>query len=163
MQHDFLNVEEGIHDTKTQLSGHIHAWTASMRRLAGGLSDGVDLLTLDNGRMSLDILPTRGMGIWKGTVDGIPLKWDSPVERPVHPTFVDPMRRGGIGWLDGFNELICRCGLGWHGAPGNDVIQDADGKVVSEQFLPLHGRIANLAAHRMTVEEQAGFVNNAFH
>ena len=154
MQHDFLNVDEGIHDTETQLSGHIHAWTAAMRRLAGGLSDGVDVLTLDNGRLSLDILPTRGMGIWKGTVDGIPLKWDSPVERPVHPTFVDQMRRGGIGWLDGFNELICRCGLGWHGAPGNDVIQDADGKVVSEQFLPLHGRIANLAAHRVTVEEQ---------
>jgi galactose mutarotase-like enzyme len=125
-----------------------------MRRLAGGLSDGVDVVTLDNGRLSLDILPTRGMGIWRGMMDGVPLKWDSPVERPVHPAFVDQMRRGGIGWLDGFNELVCRCGLGWHGAPGTDVIRNSAGSVVSEQFLPLHGRIANLPAHRVTVEER---------
>lgn len=154
MQHDLINVEAGIHDTSSLLAGRNSSWTASMRRLTGGLSDGVDVVTLDNGRMSLEILPTRGMGIWRGMVDRIPVKWDSPVERPVHPAFVDQMRRGGIGWLDGFNELICRCGLGWHGAPGNDVIRDAAGKVVSEQFLPLHGRIANLAAHRVTVEEQ---------
>ena len=154
MQHELINVESGIHDTSTRLSGRNESWTASMRRLVGGLSDGVDVVTLNNGRMSLEILPTRGMGVWRGLVDGIPVKWDSPVERPVHPAFVDQMRRGGIGWLDGFNELICRCGLGWHGAPGNDVIRDADGKVLSEQFLPLHGRIANLAAHRVSLEEQ---------
>lgn len=154
MQHELINVEAGIHDTATRLSGRNEAWSVSMRRLAGGLSDGVDVVTLDNGRLSLDILPTRGMGVWRGMMNGVPVKWDSPVERPVHPAFVDQMRRGGIGWLDGFNELICRCGLGWHGAPGNDVIRDTEGKVVSEQFLPLHGRIANLAAHRVTVEER---------
>ena len=126
--------------------------------MTGGLSDGVDVVTLSNGRLSLEILPTRGMGIWRGIIDGVPVKWDSPVERPVHPAFVDQMRRGGIGWLDGFNELICRCGLGWHGVPGNDVLRDADGNVVSEQFLPLHGRIANLAAHQVTVEEQGELV-----
>ncbi|MCP4170999.1 MAG: aldose 1-epimerase family protein, partial [Fuerstiella sp.] len=48
--------------------------------------------------------------------------------------------------------LICRCGLGWHGAPGTDIVRDADGKVLSEQFLPLHGRIANLPAHTVTIE-----------
>ncbi len=154
MQHELINVEAGIHDTATRLSGRNEAWSVSMRRLAGGLSDGVDVVTLDNGRLSLDILPTRGMGVWRGVIDGIPVKWDSPVERPVHPAFVDQLRRGGIGWLDGFNELICRCGLGWHGAPGNDVIRDTEGNVASEQFLTLHGRIANLAAHRVTVEER---------
>ena len=159
MLHDLINVDKGIHDTTTKLVGQGGAWNASMRRLSGGLSDGVDVVTLDNGRLSLEILPTRGMGIWRGMIDGIPMKWDSPVERPVHPTFVDQMRRGGIGWLDGFNELICRCGLGWHGAPGNDIIHDADGKIVSEQFLPLHGRIANLAAHRVTVEELGDVVS----
>ena len=153
VQHDLINVDKGVHDTATRLVGRNEAWTASMRRLAGGVSDGIDVVTLDNGRLSLEILPTRGMGIWRGLFDGVPVKWDSPVERPVHPAFVDQLRRGGIGWLDGFNELICRCGLGWHGAPGNDVIRDADGNTVSEQFLPLHGRIANLAAHHVTVEE----------
>jgi galactose mutarotase-like enzyme len=73
----------------------------------------------------------------------------------VNPAFVDQMRRGGIGWLDGFNELICRCGLGWHGAPGTDTIVDDKGNVVSEQFLPLHGRIANLPAHRVSTSMDA--------
>ncbi|MCA9060997.1 MAG: aldose 1-epimerase family protein, partial [Planctomycetaceae bacterium] len=126
-----------------------------MRRLQGGISDGVDVVTIDNGRMKIDVLPTRGMGIWRAECDGVPIEWKSPVERPVHPAFVDQMRRGGIGWLDGFNELLCRCGLAWHGAPGNDVIVNDNGEVVSEQFLPLHGRIANLAAHLVTLEVSA--------
>ena len=158
MQHDLINVDKGVHDTAIRLVGRNEAWKVSMRRLAGGVSDGVDVVTLDNGRLSLEILPTRGMGIWRGMIDGVSVKWDSPVERPVHPMFVDQLRRGGIGWLDGFNELVCRCGLGWHGAPGNDVVRDADGNTVSEQFLPLHGRIANLAAHRVTVEEHGDVI-----
>lgn len=115
-----------------------------MQHLRGGVSDRIDLIVLDNGCTKLTVVPTRGMGIWKGSCAGIPLEWQSPVERPVHPTFVDQSRRGGIGWLDGFNELIVRCGLGWHGAPGTDSATD--------QFLPLHGRIANLPAHRVTLE-----------
>ncbi|MEQ9409573.1 MAG: aldose 1-epimerase family protein [Fuerstiella sp.] len=153
-----FNVDEGIYATARidSQSADIDAfgdqWSVSLHRLHGGLSDGVDVIWLNNGQTRLAVLPTRGMGIWKGEVAGVPLEWRSPVERPVHPAFVDQMRRGGIGWLDGFNELICRCGLGWHGAPGTDVIKDSDGNVISEQFLPLHGRIANLPAHQVTVE-----------
>lgn len=150
VQHELINVDDGIHDTRSRLSNASNAASIWMKRLVGGLADGVDVITVNNGRLSLQILPTRGMGVWKGEIDGVPLKWNSPVERPVNPMFVDPMRRGGIGWLDGFNELICRCGLGWHGAPGNDQILDDTGKVVSEQFLPLHGRIANIPAHRVS-------------
>ncbi len=153
-----LNVDRAIHDTETVIDAATTGfgrsdgdWSVHMQRLCGGLSDGVDVIWLDNGCTKLAILPTRGMGVWKGSVAGVPLEWKSPVERPVNPAFVDQMRRGGIGWLDGFNELICRCGLSWHGAPGTDVIKDADGKVLSEQFLPLHGRIANLAAHKVRV------------
>ncbi len=153
-----LNVDDGVYaesmvidETNTSIRGDAQ-WSIRFQRLRGGLSDGVDVIWLDNGCTKLAILPTRGMNIWKGETVGLPLKWDSPVERPVHPSFVDPMRRGGIGWLDGFNELICRCGLGWHGAPGNDVIKDSEGNIVSEQFLPLHGRISNLPAHDVRVE-----------
>ena len=148
-RHELLNVDQGIHDTGLEISKSGSPFSVGMHRLTGGLSDGVDVVTVSNARLSLQLLPTRGMGIWRGEVDGVPLKWNSPVERPVHPAFVDPMRRGGIGWLDGFNELICRCGLGWHGAPGNDVICDDKGNVISDQFLPLHGRIANIPAHRV--------------
>ena len=33
--------------------------------LRGGLSEGVDLVELHNGDLSISVLPTRGMGIWK--------------------------------------------------------------------------------------------------
>lgn len=158
VHHSLLNVDQLIHDTQTLLNSaapgcsHLRGdWSVRMQRLHGGLSDGLDVITVQNGRLQLQLLPSRGMGVWRGSVDGVPLQWKSPVERPVHPAFVDPLRRGGIGWLDGFNELICRCGLGWHGAPGTDVIHDENGNVVSEQFLPLHGRIANLPAHQVDV------------
>ncbi|MEN9556448.1 MAG: hypothetical protein RLZZ232_2734 [Planctomycetota bacterium] len=150
MKLELLNVDEGIHDTLSGLSTPDGVGSITMRRLKGGLSEGVDVVTLNNGRLSLQVLPTRGMGVWKGLIDGVPVQWNSPVQRPVHPSFVDPMRLGGIGWVDGFNELIARCGLGWHGAPGKDCLRDADGKVIGEPFLPLHGRIANLPAHLVT-------------
>lgn len=159
-QHTFLNTDAGIHDLRTKLNsescriaaGRNSDWSVRMQRLHGGLSEAVDVLWVDNGCSKIAILPTRGMGIWKAEVAGLPLGWKPPVQRPVNPAFVDPMRRGGIGWLDGFNELLCRCGLGWNGAPGNDIKKDADGNVVSEQFLPLHGQVANLPAHEVTVE-----------
>ncbi len=144
--------------TGFDLSGH--EWSVQMTRLQGGPSDGVDLIQLNNGHLTLSVLPTRGMGVWKAECGELPLKWDSPVQHPVHPSLVDQSRRGGIGWLDGFNELVCRCGLGWHGAPGTDTQRDEDGNVLSEQFLPLHGRIANLTAHQVFVNvEDSGLIS----
>ena len=116
-------------------------WSIRWRTLRGGLSEGVDVVELDNGDLSLSILPTRGMGIWKGRFHDLPLGWNSPVARPVHPAFVNLTDRGGIGWLHGFNELLCRCGLAFLGPPGQD----------QGEQLTLHGRIANLPAHRVEV------------
>jgi galactose mutarotase-like enzyme len=116
-------------------------WSIRWRTLRGGVSEGVDVVELDNGQLSLSILPTRGMGIWKGRFHDLPLEWKSPVERPVHPAFVNQLDRGGIGWLHGFNELLCRCGLSFLGPPGED----------QGEKLTLHGRIANLPAHRVEV------------
>ena len=105
--------------------------------LRGGVSDGVDVVEVHNGRLSLALLPTRGLGLWKGSCDGLALGWNSPVEHPVHPAFVDVHDRGGIGWLSGFNEWLCRCGLEANGPPGDGVT--------------LHGRIANIPAHHVRV------------
>ena len=116
-------------------------WSIVWRTLRGGLSDGVDVVEIDNGQLSFSILPTRGMGIWKGRYHDLPLEWKSPVERPVHPSFVNLLDRGGIGWLHGFNELLCRCGLAFNGPPGED----------RGESLTLHGRIANLPAHHVEV------------
>jgi hypothetical protein len=62
----------------------------------------------------------------------------------VHPKFVSLGEPSGLGWLDGFDELLCRCGLFSNGAPDFD----SRGSLVH----PLHGRIANQPAHRLVVE-----------
>lgn len=116
-------------------------WTATKRRLHGGLSEGVDLVELDNGRMRIAILPTRGMGIWKVMSGDRCLGWDSPVRGPVHPSFVPVAEPSGLGWLSGFDEFMCRCGLENNGAPDFDEHH--------QLRFPLHGRIANLPANRV--------------
>ena len=108
-------------------------WSLSKQRLLGGVSEGVDIVEIHNGRMSLSLLPTRGMGIWKGLCDGLELGWKSPVGQPVNPMFINPQDRGGLGWLAGFNELLCRCGMDSNGPP--------------DESVTLHGRIANIPAH----------------
>ncbi len=76
-----------------------------------GLSEGVDELRIHNGRFSFTVLPTRGMGIWKARWDDqLEIGWQSPVPGPVHPRFVPLTEPSGLGWLDGFDELLCRCG-----------------------------------------------------
>jgi len=54
--------------------------------------------------------------------------------------------RNGLGWLNGFDELLCRCGLFSNGPPGEDIYTNKGGRVVRNK-LTLHGRIANQPAH----------------
>lgn len=125
-------------------------WSISKTTLHGGLSEGVEVVTLNNGELSMSILPTRGMGLWKGSFHDIPIGWDSPVKRPVHPQFVNLQDRSGLGWLNGFNELLVRCGLSSNGAPGTDRVLSNEGAPM-ETELTLHGKIANLPAHHVEV------------
>ena len=120
-------------------------WHIEKERLQGGRADGVDIVEVDNGRLSFVVVPTRGMGIWKGKFDDCFLGWDSPVKGLVHPSYVNLEDRGGLGWLDGFNEWVVRCGLESNGAPGEDVIIDNMGNEKRVR-LPLHGKIANIPA-----------------
>ncbi len=125
-------------------------WSIRKRTLRGGVSDGVDVVELNNGLLSVSILPTRGMGLWRGRLRDVEIGWNSPVKRPVNPAFVDLADRGGLGFLNGFNELLCRCGLSSNGPPGVDAIVDKAGRK-NEEHLTLHGKIANLPAHRVEV------------
>ncbi|MCS7016212.1 MAG: aldose 1-epimerase family protein [Gemmatales bacterium] len=124
-----------------------HSWFISKRTLRGGKRDGVELLEVHNGVLTLSVLPTRGMGLWRGEYRGWRLGWQAPVRGPVHPQWVQLLDRGGLGWLDGFDEWICRCGLHSNGPPGHDPQPN--------EFLPLHGRIANQPAHYLAVEVQS--------
>ncbi|MDR2641439.1 MAG: aldose 1-epimerase family protein [Planctomycetaceae bacterium] len=118
----------------------------SMKRLRGGVSDGVDVVTIDNGLISMDILPTRGCSIYKVRCGDVELKWDSPNMRPVHPSLVPLFEPNGLGWLDGFTEWFVRCGLESNGSPDFD----ANGKLL----YPLHGRIANIPADYVEICEE---------
>ena len=83
-----------------------HGWSVQKRTLRGGPRDGVDLVHVHNGALGYNVLPTRGMGLWRGDYRGLPLGWHSPVAGPVHPRHVDAGGRGGLGWLYGFDEWL---------------------------------------------------------
>ncbi|MGC2165567.1 MAG: aldose 1-epimerase family protein [Gallionella sp.] len=118
------------------------------RTLQGGLRGGMEIIEVDNGRMRFWVLPERGMGIWKAWMDGIEIGWQSPVRGPVHPKYVPIHDESGLGWLGGFDELLCRCGLESNGAPEFD----SNGKLK----YPLHGKIANLPAYKVAAGVDSG-------
>jgi hypothetical protein len=131
--------------------GEEYPWSVKKHRLRGGRRDGVDLISVDNGALRLSIIPTRGMGLWKGWYDGSPLGWESPTtDGPVHPALVNLAASGGLGWLEGFDELLARCGLENNGAPFDVTTTNADGSQRRTTF-GLHGKIANIPASYVAV------------
>ena len=114
--------------------------------LTGGKSAGVHLVVLKCNDLRISVLPTRGMNILDvRSADGnIYFGWDSPIPDPVHPMWVPISEPSGLGWLDGFNEMLVRCGLESNGAPQHNEQGQLE--------YPLHGRIANLPASSVEVE-----------
>jgi hypothetical protein len=147
--HDLWVDSFGIgHDTFKMATGP--SWSIRKWTLRGGLRDGVDVIEVNNGALAFTVLPTRGMGLWRGDYHGNPVGWRAPLHGPVHPRHVSLAERGGLGWLSGFDELMCRCGLAWNGPPGEDVHTDKSGRI-HRDALTLHGRIANQPAHLVEV------------
>ena len=120
-------------------------WSVTQKTLRGGKQEGVQLITLDNGKLQISIIPDRGMGIFDIRSAGVRLGWDSPVKEIVHPSHINLESRGGLGWLEGFNEWMVRCGLEFAGHPGTDEFIDNTGNP-STLNLTLHGKIQNIPA-----------------
>ena len=136
-------LSELIESEGTSFSRGSNQLGSEFRRLQDGASANVDLITLKCGTKRVDVVPTRGMGIWSASNKGVRFGWDSPVKGPIHPMYVPVTEPSGIGWLDGFDEMMVRCGLANNGAP------DFDEK--GQLAFPLHGRIANIPAQQTTV------------
>ena len=99
------------------------------------------MIEVQNGDFRFVVVPTRGMGIHRASLGSLQLGWKSPVRGPVHPALVRVDHPDGLGWLDGFDELLVRCGLESNGAPEFH----PDGRL----RYGLHGKIANVPSHKV--------------
>ena len=125
-------------------------WSINKRTLHGGKQEGVDLVEVDNGRLQFRVVPTRGMSVLDVTLGDMRLGWNSPVKEVVHPSYINLHDRGGLGWLDGFNEWMVRCGLSFAGHPGEDKFINNVGDEAT-MTLTLHGKIGNIPASEVIV------------
>lgn len=122
----------------------IGAFEFTLTQFHSGLSAGVWQLVVRWGSFQVQLLPTRGMSIESVTVGDVRFGWQSPIPGPVHPAWVPLAAPDGLGWLNGFTELLARCGLNSNGAPQFS----AGGRLE----YPLHGAIGNLPAQSLAIE-----------
>jgi len=116
-------------------------FSVRMRVLHGGRQEGVSIVDIDNGVMRISVVPTRGMNVLEAVCGDVRIGWRSPVSEVVNPAFIELKGRGGLGWLEGFNEMVTRCGYEWVGHPGVD----------KGVMLPLHGLAANIPASKVVL------------
>lgn len=135
-----------IDSKQLKLSGD--TFSLQQKVLHGGKQEGSKVLTITskNG-LTIALSPTRGMDLLHVNGDGIRLGWDSPVDEVVNPAYINLESRNGLGWLEGFNEMMVRCGYEWTGHP---VVKDG-------RIYTLHGKAGNTPASRVevTIDDKA--------
>ncbi|MGO4745636.1 aldose 1-epimerase family protein [Serratia quinivorans] len=136
-------IEQGNWQTDNQKL-NITGANFSLRQqvLHGGKQEGSRVITLTSPGLTIALSPTRGMDILHVNGSGVRLGWDSPVTEVVNPAYINLESRNGLGWLDGFNEMLVRCGYEWTGHPG----------VENGTLYTLHGRAGNTPASKVVVE-----------
>ena len=149
------SVTDNVHVDEWELTaGEVVAGAqgCSIRKLTlhGGKQEGVDVIVVDNGKLKFSVCPTRGMGVLSVTMGDVFLGWNSPVTEIVDPKLINLQSRGGLGWLEGFNEWMVRCGLESAGHPGVDRFINNVGDDATME-LTLHGKIANIPASEVEV------------
>ena len=125
-------------------------WSVRKSILHGGKQEGVEIIEVDNGKLQFVVVPTRGMSVYKVVMGDTRLGWHSPVKELVHPRHINLQSRGGLGWLEGFNEWMVRCGLESAGHPGQDKFINNVGDEATMD-LTLHGKIGNIPASEVQV------------
>ena len=133
-----------------EVAGTPGGWSIRKFKLHGGKQEGVEVVEVNNGRLLFLVIPTRGMSVLRVDCGDVRLGWVSPVKELVHPKFINLESRNGLGWLEGFNEWMVRCGLEFAGHPGQDRFRNNVGDEVSMN-VTLHGRIGNTPASEVEV------------
>ena len=108
-----------INSTDLGLTG-APSFSVVKKTLHGGKQEGSTLITIDTKDLQVSLIPTRGMDIFEIKSGDVRFGWKSPVDEIVNPAFVNLEMRNGLGWLDGFNEMMVRCGFEWTGHPGQE-------------------------------------------
>lgn len=159
VRHKFISAADNVNRPDEKIDGRKITpecetpWSVDIKTLHGGKQEGVRLITLDNGKMQIVVIPTRGLGVLSVTMGDLKLGWKSPVTEVVHPKHVNLALRGGLGWLEGFNEWLARCGLENTGQAGPDeIVNNVGDKTVVD--LTLHGKIANIPASEVELVVQ---------
>eukprot|EP01053_Blabericola_migrator_P004195 Blabericola_migrator_1__4194@NODE_2286_length_2996_cov_997_503926_g1436_i0_p1_GENE_NODE_2286_length_2996_cov_997_503926_g1436_i0NODE_2286_length_2996_cov_997_503926_g1436_i0_p1_ORF_typecomplete_len420_score85_26DUF4432/PF14486_6/7e58Aldose_epim/PF01263_20/4_1e03Aldose_epim/PF01263_20/0_0025GPIanchored/PF10342_9/1_8e02GPIanchored/PF10342_9/49GPIanchored/PF10342_9/2_2e02_NODE_2286_length_2996_cov_997_503926_g1436_i04621721 len=138
-----------LNTNAVDVNGH----TIQLSQLHGGKQEGtivLDVTVKDKYRVRL--VPSRGLNVYK-VYDSSNAElggWNNGVNEIVNPIYVNQMDRAGSGFLDGFNEMIVRCGYEYVGHAG----EDGD-----NGLLTLHGKAANIPVS--TVEYDADAEPNA--
>ena len=138
------SVEKGNWKIDSQeLKAKGDGFSIEQKVLHGGRQEGSKIITISskNG-LTITLSPTRGMNLLHVEGFGSRMGWDSPVKEVVNPAFINLESRNGLGWLEGFNEMMVRCGYEWTGHPVT-----ADGQIYT-----LHGKAGNTPASRVEVE-----------
>ncbi len=150
-----ISVDKNLRVDALEISGKkitpkAPGWSVRKLTLHGGKQEGVDVVIVNNGKLQFTVVPTRGMSVLEAKLGDVRLGWNSPVKEVVHPRHINLQSRGGLGWLEGFNEWMVRCGLESNGHPGTDeFINNVGDKATME--LTLHGKIANIPASEVEV------------
>jgi len=110
--------------------------------LDDGPERGVRAIDVSTGTgFSFQVLPERGLDIFRADHQGASLAWISPTG-PVAPAFFEPE---GLGWLRGFyGGLMVTCGLTYAGPPHKDQGRE----------LGLHGRASYTPAYDVGVTQE---------
>lgn len=137
------NIELGNWQTSSEELGLTDgpAFTVTKKTLHGGKQEGSTLITVGTKDLQVTLIPTRGMDIFEIKSGDVRYGWTSPVDEIVNPAFMTLDMRNGLGWLDGFNEMMVRCGYEWTGHPGRE----------SDRLMSLHGRAGNTPASKVVV------------
>ena len=113
-----------------------------LSEMADGQARGVRVAELKNAcGIDMRILIDRGMDISDLRFNSVPLAWKSSVKE-TSPEYYD---KDGLEWLRTFyGGLLVTCGLTYAGAPCSD----------NGEELGLHGRIANIAAENINIDNR---------
>jgi len=142
------SAEQGVEQgnwkiSSQQLKFQGKPFSIEQKVLHGGKQEGSKIITLTSkDGLTITLSPTRGMNLLHIEGFGSRIGWDSPVKEVVNPANINLESRNGLGWLEGFNEMMVRCGYEWTGHPVT-----ADGRLYT-----LHGKAGNTPVSQVEVE-----------